>query len=59
MSWVYWGIVVGLVAMVVDLLVCIGLASSGTEASHEAGSGGTDQPSKAPRPTIAIHGRAA
>ncbi|ALA58390.1 hypothetical protein [Nitrospira moscoviensis] len=59
MSWVYWGIVAGLVAMVVDLLICIGLASPRTKASHEAGSGGADQPSRAVKPTMAVHGRAA
>jgi hypothetical protein len=59
MSWVYWGIVAGLIAMVVDLLVCFDLAYPGAKASRKAGSGGPDQPRKALTPTMAVHGRAA
>lgn len=39
MSWVYWGIVVGLMAMVATLLFCLGcLSSIVKETSPESGS---------------------
>lgn len=47
MSAVYWGIVIGLVALVVDLFFCIALLSSKAKGSPEAPSGKIDEPREA------------
>ena len=44
MSWGYWGIVLGLVAMVADFFVCLSLFYSNTKGSPKAQSGKIDEP---------------
>lgn len=47
MSGVYWGIVVGLLAMVATLFVCIDITYSGSKKSPKAPSGNVGEPSEA------------
>jgi len=47
MSWGYWGIVLGLVAMVADFFVCLSLFYSNTKGSPKAQSGKIDEPREA------------
>ena len=47
MSEVYWGIIGGLVALVLTLFVCLDLVYSNTKRTDHASSGGTDRPSRA------------
>ncbi len=58
MSWPYWGIVIGLSAMIVMLIVCIRLLSDGNagrqESTHDA-SGSSDMTPEPPT----IHKKAA
>ncbi|OQW37585.1 MAG: hypothetical protein A4E19_12965 [Nitrospira sp. SG-bin1] len=59
MSWAYWGIVIGLVAMIVMLIACIRLLSSDdneAQRSSEQGAGGSVDMNQEPP---MIHRRAA
>lgn len=47
MSWVYWGIVLGLVAMVATFFVCLSLLYSNAKGSPKAPSGKIDEPREA------------
>jgi hypothetical protein len=47
MSWVYWGIVVGLMAMVATVLFCIGCLSSSAKGVSPAPTGKLDEPKAA------------
>lgn len=47
MSWVYWGIVVGLVVEVAVLFVCMTLLNSNAKGSPKALSGRIDEPREA------------
>jgi archaellum component FlaF (FlaF/FlaG flagellin family) len=47
MSWGYWGIVGGLVAMVATFFVCLGLLYSTAKGSPKAPSGKIDEPKEA------------
>lgn len=59
MSAVYWGIVAGLVAMVVTLFVCLGLMYPKTKGSSTAPSARIDEPGEATTQALAGHRRAA
>lgn len=59
MSAVYWGIVAGLVAMVVTLFVCLGLICPKTKGSSIAPSARLDEPGEATTQALAGHRRAA
>jgi hypothetical protein len=59
MSWVYWGIVVGLVAMVATFFVCLGLMYSNAKGSPKSPSGKIDEPREAFTHASAGHRRAA
>ena len=47
MSWVYWGIVVGLMAMVATLLFCMGCLSSVAKEAPPTADGKLDEPTAA------------
>lgn len=47
MSWVYWGIVAGLVAMVATLFLCLGFLYSNTKGSSPAPGSEQDEPGAA------------
>ncbi|MGQ0666115.1 MAG: hypothetical protein ACT4O4_03695 [Nitrospiraceae bacterium] len=47
MSWAYWGIVVGLAAMVATLLLCIGFLSPKAKGSSSAPGSKLDEPGEA------------
>ncbi len=49
MSEVYWGIVIGLLAMVATLFVCIDITYSGSKKSHKASNGSVGEPNEAIR----------
>ena len=49
MSAVYWGIVIGLLAMVATLFVCIDITYSGSKMSPKAPSGNVGEPIEAIR----------
>ena len=49
MSAVYWGIVIGLVAMVADMFLCIEILSSNAKESPKTPSGKIDEPREASR----------
>jgi hypothetical protein len=59
MSWVYWGIVLGLAAMVADFFVCLSLLYSNTKGSPKAQSGKVDEPREAATHASAGRRRAA
>jgi hypothetical protein len=59
MSGVYWGIVVGLVAMVATLFVCISLLYSNAKESPKAPSRMTDRPVEAVKEASVSHRQAA
>ena len=59
MSGVYWGIVVGLVAMVTTLFVCIELSYSKAKGLPKAPSGRIDEPREAVTQASAVRRRAA
>jgi hypothetical protein len=59
MSWVYWGIVIGLVAMVATVFLCIDLLYSNAKGSPTAPSGAVDEPREAVPPASVGHRRAA
>ena len=59
MSWVYWGIVVGLVAMVATFFVCIGLLYSNAKGWPKVPSGKIDEPREAVTHASADRRRAA
>ena len=59
MSGVYWGIVVGLVAMVGIFFVCIGLLRSNARESPTALGGKIDEPREAVKDASTVHRRAA
>lgn len=59
MSWGYWGIVAGLVALIVTLFACIELSYSKTKGSPQAPSRRIDEPGEAVTPASAGHRRAA
>ncbi len=59
MSWVYWGIVVGLVAMVATFFVSIGLLHSNVKGAPKAPSGKIDERREAVTHASAGHRRAA
>jgi len=59
MSWGYWGIVLGLVAMVADFFVCLSLVYSNTKGSPKAQSGKIDEPREAVTQASAGRRRAA
>lgn len=59
MSWGYWGIVGGLVALVAIFFVCIELLYSNAKGSPKAPSGRIDESSEAVTQASAGHRRAA
>lgn len=59
MSWGYWGIVSGLMAMVATLFVCLDLVYRRAKGSPEARGGRVDRQSEAVTPPLAAHRRAA
>lgn len=59
MSGVYWGIVVGIVAMVATLLACLEVSYSKPEESPEALGDRTNEPSEAGTQTTGGHRTAA
>ena len=59
MSWVYWGIVGGLAAMVATFFVCLGLLYSNAKGSPKAPNGKIDEPREAVTHASAGHRRAA
>jgi hypothetical protein len=59
MSWGYWGIVGGLVAMVATLFVCIDLVYPKTKGASPAPAGRIDKTNEADMPAAAGHRRAA
>ena len=59
MSWGYWGIVGGLLAMVTTLFVCVGILYSGSKGESPAPAGRIDEPNAADRQVAAGHRRAA
>ena len=59
MSWVYWGIVVGLVVQVAVLFVCMTLLNSNAKGSPKVPNDKIDAPSEALTHTSAGHRRAA
>ena len=59
MSWVYWGIVVGLVAMVADLFLSIGILYSNAKGSPKAPSSMPGRPDEAVKQASINHRRAA
>ena len=59
MSWGYWGIVAGLVAMVANFFVCFGLLDSNAKGSPKAPTGKIDEPREAVTDASADRRRAA
>ena len=59
MSWVYWGIVIGFVAMVATVFECVGILYSKPKESPKEPSGKIDEPGKAVTHASTDHRRAA
>lgn len=59
MSWGYWGIVGGLLAMVATLFVCVDLVYPKTKGESSAPAGRRDEPKEADTQAAAGHRRAA
>jgi hypothetical protein len=59
MSWVYWGIVIGFVAMVATVFECVGILYSKPKGSPKKPDGKIDEPAEAVTHTSADHRRAA
>ena len=59
MSWVYWGIVVGLLAMVATIFECVAILYSNPKGSPKKPNGKIDEPGEAVTPASADHRRAA
>lgn len=59
MSWVYWGIVIGFVAMVATVFECVGILYSNQNVSPKEPNGKIDEPGEAITHASADHRRAA
>lgn len=59
MSWVYWGIVIGFLAMVATVFECVGILYSKPKGSPKEPSGKIDEPKEAVTHTSTEHRRAA
>ena len=59
MSWVYWGIVVGLLAMVATVFECVAILYSNPKGSPKESNGKIDEPGEAVTHASADHRRAA
>lgn len=59
MSWVYWGIVIGFVAMVATIFECVGILYSNQKGSPKEPNGKIDEPEEAVTHASADHRRAA
>lgn len=59
MSWVYWGIVIGFVAMVATVFECVGILNSNPKGSPKKPNGKIDEPGEAVTHALAEHRRAA
>ena len=59
MSWVYWGIVIGFVAMVATIFECVGILYSNPKGSHKEPNGKVDEPGEAVTHASADHRHAA
>jgi hypothetical protein len=59
MSWVYWGIVIGFVAMVATVFECVGILYSNPKGSPNEPNGKIDEPGEAVTHASADHRRAA
>jgi len=59
MSWVYWGIVIGFVAMVATVFECVSILYPHPKGSPEKPNGKIDEPTEAVTHTPADHRRAA
>lgn len=59
MSWVYWGIVVGLLAMVATIFECVAILYSNPKRSPKKPNGKIDEPGEAVTHASADHRRAA
>jgi len=59
MSWVYWGIVIGFVAMVATVFECVGILYSNAKGSPKVPNGKIDEPGEAVTHASADYRRAA
>jgi hypothetical protein len=59
MSWVYWGIVIGFVAMVATVFECVGILYSNPKKSPQEPTGKIDEPEEAVSQASADHRHAA
>ena len=59
MSWVYWGIVIGFVAMVATVFECFAILNSKAKESPKVPNGKIDKPRQAVTHASADHRRAA
>jgi len=59
MSWVYWGIVIGFVAMVATVFECVGILYSNPKGSPKEPSSKIDEPRETVTHTSTDHRRAA
>ncbi|HSQ92170.1 MAG TPA: hypothetical protein VLM19_08360 [Nitrospiraceae bacterium] len=59
MSWVYWGIVVGLLAMVATVFECVAILYSNPKGSPKEPNSKVDEPGEAVTHASADHRRAA
>lgn len=59
MSWVYWGIVIGFVAMVATIFECVGILYSNLKGSPKEPNGKIDAPGEAITHASADHRHAA
>ena len=59
MSWVYWGIVIGFVAMVATVFECVAILYSNPKGSSKELKGKSDEPGEAVTHASADHRRAA
>ncbi|HSQ50454.1 MAG TPA: hypothetical protein VLL94_04220 [Nitrospiraceae bacterium] len=59
MSWVYWGIVIGFVAMVATVFECVGILYSNPKGSPKEPSSKIDEPKEAVTHASTAHRRAA
>jgi hypothetical protein len=59
MSWVYWGIVIGFLAMVATVFECVGILYSNPKGSPEKPNGKIDEPKETSTDASVVHRRAA
>ncbi len=59
MSWVYWGIVIGFVAMVATVFECVAILYSKPKGSPKEPNGKIDEPRESSADASIVHHRAA